>query len=148
MTNDQSQRSRFTRRDPRVWVSILTMFVAWGLALLNMAGFTVKSRGSTANASDWKMAVAIAAVCSVILVPLVIARIVMWKKVVPATAVVETARRKSNGMYFTYRYEFEAQTHHGKFSVIPKSPLFHTMPGDQITVYVHPQKPAKSVMPL
>jgi hypothetical protein len=122
--------SRLIRRDPRVWVSVLVMAVFWGIALLNMAGFSVKRRGTSVDAADWKMTVGFAVVASAVLIPLVVARLMMWKKVVPTPAIVD------------------GQPHRGKFSVVPNSPLFRTQPGDQITVYVHPQKPNKSIMPL
>ncbi len=74
-----SPDSRLIRRDPRVWASVLVLVVSWGLALLNMAGFSVKRGSTSADSSDWKVTFGIAVVASVILVPLVVARVLMWK---------------------------------------------------------------------
>jgi hypothetical protein len=139
---------RLITRDPRIWVSAVTMIVAWGIALLNMAGFTVTRRNSSLEASDWKVSVAIAAFASVLLVPMMIARILLWKRVVPVAAVVESATPKGVGLYFKYRYEHDGSPHNGKFSVAGNSPWYGTRPGDQITVYVDPRKPHKSVVAL
>ncbi len=92
--------------------------------------------------------VGLGTVASIILIPLIVARVLMWNKVVPATALVETAKQKAGGKYFTYRYDLGRSNYQGKFSVVPNSSLYAPQPGDQITVYVHPGKPGKSLMPL
>jgi hypothetical protein len=140
--------ARQIKRDPRVWVSALTLTVTWGVALLNMNGISVSRRSVSADASDWKVMLAMATVSSAILVPVVALRVMFWKRAVPTMGQVVSVKRLQNGMRLNYTYSVSGTDFTGKVSPGFNSALAKTAVGGQVTVYFDPKKPAKSVAPL
>ncbi len=140
--------TRLMKRDPRIWVSLLTLVVTWGVALLNMNGITVSRRSVSADASDWKVMLYMALIVSAILLPIVLLRVLFWKRAKPGVGHVLSKTPINQGVRIQYGYAIDGAAYQGKVSPTHKLELSKLAVGDEIAIFVDPKKPAKSVAPL
>ncbi len=152
--NSGEQRPDFGRlvaRDGWVLVSLITIVVMWGFAIINMAGFSV-SRGHSgsvsANASDWPVMLGLAVALTILGIAIIIWRMQFWKRAQSTTAfvldIVPVRTDAGIGYELKYQYEVNGQTHQGKTSFGRNSSLKSAQSGDMFTVFFDPKKPQAS----